>query len=446
MGIDNRMIDSLADSLLRRIFKRAGIAGETRVNGDGSEGELEAGLLLPVRCRSGSDEGPGRGRDRDPDPLQLRCERPPSGGRAGVRQGLRALIQKTYNPPPHPPAHAAHQSAQGPWRGPPGSSPVSWDEALGAIAGQDARDPLPGASGRVGGSRGSTVSFGGGGTPTPVHGGPFPAFPLRVGSHRHGLRGRAGGQVLPQRAPLRRALATERSSSPPTPPAPATSSVAATTRRPSAGVAGVWRQADARARAGSSASRSSRTSPSPGRCRPEWVPIRPKTDAAFPLRAPPPHRGTEREWREVCDVAFLEESTNAPYLVGARTATSSATRRAAGPCSSTSTRSGRSRSTRSRGAARPSNGVRVAAGVEEGPDGEEWHHEAAEARPAFQVFLDHVRGVHPGMGGGRERRAGRDHPPHRGRVPRPRLGRRDHRDRGAGDALPPRRGPPRQGG
>ena len=39
--------------------------------------------------------------------------------------------------------------------------------------------------------------------------------------------------------------------------------------------------------------------------------------------------------------------------------------------------------------------MRVAAGVEEGPDGEEWHHEAAEARPAFQVFLDHVRAYTP---------------------------------------------------
>ena len=29
--------------------------------------------------------------------------------------------------------------------------------------------------------------------------------------------------------------------------------------------------------------------------------------------------------------------------------------------------------------------------MEEGPDGEEWWHEAVEARPAFQLFLDHVR-------------------------------------------------------
>ena len=54
--------------------------------------------------------------------------------------------------------------------------------------------------------------------------------------------------------------------------------------------------------------------------------------------------------------------------------------------------------------------------------------------------------VHPGMGGGRERRAGCDDAPHRGRVPRPLLGRRDHRDRGPRAAVPPGRGAPRQGG
>ena len=66
---------------------------------EGRGRDLEAGLLLPVRCRPGSHQGPGRGRSRDPEPLELRCERSPSGRRAGVRQGLRPHPEKTVVSP-----------------------------------------------------------------------------------------------------------------------------------------------------------------------------------------------------------------------------------------------------------------------------------------------------------------------------------------------------------
>ena len=47
----------------------------------------------------------------------------------------------------------------------------------------------------------------------------------------------------------------------------------------------------------------------------EWVPIRPKTDAAF-LYAVIHSILREREWRNVCDLRFLQQDTNSPYLVG----------------------------------------------------------------------------------------------------------------------------------
>ena len=160
----------------------------------------------------------------------------------------------------------------------------------------------------------------------------------------------------------------------------------------SAGVAGVWRQADARARGLKRVQVEPHLSVT-GAVSAEWVPIRPKTDAAF-LYALLHRIVHERGWREVCDVEFLEGSTNAPYLVGPNGyfLRDPASRKPllwdmetdrAVPFDEMTGR-------------RPAlDGVRVAAGVEEGPDGEEWHHEAAQALPAFQLFLDHVRAYTP---------------------------------------------------
>ena len=156
----------------------------------------------------------------------------------------------------------------------------------------------------------------------------------------------------------------------------------------SAGVAGVWRQADARARGLKRVQVEPHLSVT-GAVSAEWVPIRPKTDAAF-LYALLHRIVHERDWREVCDVAFLEESTNAPYFVGPNGyyLRDPESRKPllwdldgdrAVPLDALEGR-------------RPAlDGTFVAAGVEEGPDGEEWWHEKVEARPAFQVFLDHVR-------------------------------------------------------
>ncbi len=82
----------------------------------------------------------------------------------------------------------------------------------------------------------------------------------------------------------------------------------------SGGVQGVWRGAEARGRGmrrvylephmGISASTSD-----------EWVPIRPKTDAAF-LFALNNVILHEHDWRAVCDIPHLRDRTASPYLVG----------------------------------------------------------------------------------------------------------------------------------
>ena len=98
------------------------------------------------------------------------------------------------------------------------------------------------------------------------------------------------------------------------PRAAATSSVAATTRRPRRGSPGCGARRTPRARGLKRVQVEPHLSVT-GAVSAEWVPIRPKTDAAF-LYALLHRIVHERDWRGVCDVAFLEDSTNAPYLVG----------------------------------------------------------------------------------------------------------------------------------
>ena len=82
----------------------------------------------------------------------------------------------------------------------------------------------------------------------------------------------------------------------------------------SAGVAGIWRQADARLRGMKRVQVEPHLSVT-GAVAAEWIPIRPKTDAAF-LYAVIHRLLLERDWREECDVPFIGLRTGSPYLVG----------------------------------------------------------------------------------------------------------------------------------
>jgi phenylacetyl-CoA:acceptor oxidoreductase len=82
----------------------------------------------------------------------------------------------------------------------------------------------------------------------------------------------------------------------------------------SGGVTGVWRHAEARARGLRWVQVEPHLSVT-GATASQWVPIRPKTDAAvlFAMLHVLLH---EMSWQDVCDRPFLERLTNAPYLVG----------------------------------------------------------------------------------------------------------------------------------
>ncbi|MBI4593540.1 MAG: molybdopterin-dependent oxidoreductase, partial [Candidatus Rokubacteria bacterium] len=82
----------------------------------------------------------------------------------------------------------------------------------------------------------------------------------------------------------------------------------------SGGVTGVFRHAEARARGITWIQLEPHLSVTGAGAR-QWVPIRPKTDAAvlFALLHVVLH---EHDWRAVCDVPFLERMTASPYLVG----------------------------------------------------------------------------------------------------------------------------------
>jgi phenylacetyl-CoA:acceptor oxidoreductase len=82
----------------------------------------------------------------------------------------------------------------------------------------------------------------------------------------------------------------------------------------SAGVAGAWRHAEARARGMTWVQIEPHQSVTAATAS-EWVPIRPKTDAAvlFAMLHVILH---ELDWRDACDVDFLERMTTSPYLVG----------------------------------------------------------------------------------------------------------------------------------
>ena len=155
------------------------------------------------------------------------------------------------------------------------------------------------------------VSLGGAGTPQSYMG-TFPAFLGRLGARRHGLRIGPGCQVLPLRAPLRRVLA------------PRLHGVArhaalnyliscGANVEASGGVVGVWRHANARVRGMKRVQVEPHLSVT-GACSAEWVPIKPKTDAAFLYALI--HVLLHELPRERLDVPFLARHTASPYLVG----------------------------------------------------------------------------------------------------------------------------------
>ncbi|MDH3637669.1 MAG: molybdopterin-dependent oxidoreductase [Gammaproteobacteria bacterium] len=309
----------------------------------------------------------------------------PGGGRVCVK--AYGLIQKTYNPE----RIQQPMKRTNPHKGreqDPEFVPISWDEALGLIAGQLKSIRAKGILDESGYPR-VAASFGGGGTPTQYMG-TFPAFLSAWGKVDLGFGAGQGVKCYHSEHLYgelwHRAFIVA-------PDSPYTNYIISCGHNgdASAGVAGVWRHADARVRGMKRVQVEPHLSVT-GALAAEWLPIKPKTDAAF-LYALINRIVHERDWQEVCDVPFLTRMTNAPYLVGpngyylreAETLKPLIFDRAAAE-------------------ARPYDadidepqmlGAVAVSGVEDGPDGKRWKHRDIEAKPAFQLLLDHVREYTP---------------------------------------------------
>ena len=313
------------------------------------------------------------------------ADRHPGGGRVCVK--AYGLIPKTYNPNrvSQPmkltnPKKGRHED--------PGFVPISWDEALDIVAAKMREIREQGVLDEQGLPR-LAASFGGGGTPTQYMG-TFPAFLSAWGAVDLGFGGGQGVKCYHSEHLYgelwHRAFIVS-------PDTPYTNYVinCGNNVEASGGVAGVWRQADARVRGLKRVQVEPHLSIT-GALSAEWLPIKPKTDAAF-LFALIHRILIERNWREVCDVKFISDDTASPYLIGPN-----------GYYLRESETGKPLILDLADGLAKPFDadiaepaleGTHRAAGIEKGPDGAVWTHDDAEARPAFQLLLDHVRGFTP---------------------------------------------------
>jgi len=310
----------------------------------------------------------------------------PGGGRVCVK--AYGLIQKTYNP------HRIRQPMKrtNPKKGrneDPGFVPISWDEALDTVAAKMKEIRAKGLTDESGYPR-LAASFGGGGTPTQYMG-TFPAFlsawggPIDLGfgagqgvkcyhsEHLYGELWHRAFIVAPDTERTKYIISCGHNG------------------EASAGVAGIWRHADARARGLKRVQVEPHMSIT-GAVAGEWIPIKPKTDAAF-LYALIHRLINERDWQSECDIPHLKGMTNSPYLIGPN------------GYYLRDLQSGKPLIwDQSDGQAKPFDGnIGDAAltgsyqvsGREDGPDGQVWAHENVMAQPSFQKLLDHMKPYSP---------------------------------------------------
>ncbi len=231
----------------------------------------------------------------------------PGGGKVCVK--AYGLVQKTYNP------HRVltPMKRTNPKKGrdeDPGFVPISWDEAFDLVAAplNDIR-----ATGLTDGSGYPrlAVSLGGAGTPQSYMG-TFAAFLGAWGPVDMGFGSGQGVKCYHSEHLFGEFWHRAFTVSPDTPLCEYLISCGANVEA-SGGVVGVWRHANARIRGMKRVQVEPHLSVT-GACSAEWVPIRPKTDAAFLYALV--HVLLHEIPRERLDVAFLARHTASPYLVG----------------------------------------------------------------------------------------------------------------------------------
>ncbi len=308
-------------------------------------------------------------------------------GRGRVCVKAYGLVQKTYNP------HRIKQPMKRttPNKGrdqDPGFVPISWPEALDIVAAKLTEIRGMGLLDDSGYPR-LAASFGGGGTATQYMG-TFPALLSAWGPVDLGYGAGQGVKCYHSEHLYGELWHRAFIVSPDTPRTRYVISCGHNVEA-SGGVAGVWRQADARVRGLKRVQVEPHLSIT-GALSAEWLPIRPKTDAAFLFALI--HRILwERDWREVCDLAFLERDTNAPYLVAPN----------GYYLRQPETKKpliwdldeGKAKPFDAEIAAPALEGSFDCSGWEVGADDELWRHPSVPVRPAFQMLKDHVKPYSP---------------------------------------------------
>ncbi len=232
----------------------------------------------------------------------------PGGGKVCVR--AYGLIEKTYNP------HrvTVPMKRTNPKKGrneDPGFVPISWDEAFDAITAKLEAIRTAGLRDESGYPR-LAASFGGGGTPQSYMG-TFPAFLAAWGVVDMGFGSGQGVKCYHSEHLYGELWHRAFIVSPDTPQCNYLISCGSNAEAAN-GVVGVWRHANARIRGMKRVQVEPHLSVT-GACSAEWVPIKPKTDAAFLFALI--NELLHHTARERLDLPYLRDHTASPYLVGA---------------------------------------------------------------------------------------------------------------------------------
>jgi phenylacetyl-CoA:acceptor oxidoreductase len=231
----------------------------------------------------------------------------PGNGKVCVK--AYGLVQKTY----HPSRVATPMKRTNPRKGrdeDPRFVPITWNEAFTLIAEKLNAIRAEGLTDASGYPR-VAASFGGGGTPQSYMG-TFPAFLSAWGPVDMGFGSGQGVKCYHSEHLYGELWHRAFTVSPDTPLCDYLISCGANVEA-SGGVAGIFRHAEARTRGMKRVQVEPHLSVT-GACSAEWVPIKPKTDAAFLFALM--HVLLHELPRERLDVRFLARHTASPYLVG----------------------------------------------------------------------------------------------------------------------------------
>ena len=309
------------------------------------------------------------------------AEEHPGGGRVCVK--AYGLIQKTYNP------HRVRQPMKrtNPNKGrdeDPGFVPISWQEAF-QIVGEKLREIRTRGLVNEEGMPRVASTTGGGGTPVQYMGS-FPAFMSAWGPIDQSYGAGQGVKCYHSEHLYGELWHRAFTVSPDTPRVNYIINCGNNVES-TGGVIGVWRGANARARGVKRVQVEPHLSVT-GAVSAEWVPIKPKTDAAF-LYALLHRMLIEQSFETTCDLPHLKKMTNSPYLVGPNGWFLRDVESGKPQVWDLSTDSAKPFDDEVGDVALT--GTFQASGFESGADNETIQHDECQTQPAFQCLIEHMR-------------------------------------------------------